>query len=463
MSRLTLRVGELISLSFFLMASISAAECPAPPSPAAAAGRFRQLDRQAQVEFRRGEFAKAAAVFRQATCAAPESLRPYYELYGAATEALVAAKFSEAWQLLQEADRLHPEYALPLAMLVKTGLVAGDMDSLKKALLRIAQRFPHDAKLHADLAQDLLHEKLQNLALAEALRSETIGPLDAKTSVNLTVLEMQMGAFNDALSHALRVEAQEGFPRKTRASGAALAGLAYEGLGQPDEAIQHLELSIRLDPEQENPYLALARISEKYQNTKTAAEILQQAQKRFPDSDKVTLALGSSLLSAEQYESAARLLEKLIQTSPAELEAYPRLAEAYRNIGEPARATQTLRKLARRKPDDAMLHVIIAESMLDEEQVDYPRVLEELALTEKASPENYDVFYLRGRVYLLMKQHERAIAALRHAIELRATEPNAYYQLGRAYSRSGRQTLAKEQFKRRDFLRGPQGEIKTRD
>ena len=97
------------------------------------------------------------------------------------------------------------------------------------------------------------------------------------------------------------------------------------------------------------------------------------------DSPNVLLALGSALVSTEQYQAASQMLAGLIQRFPDQLEAYPKLAEAYRNLGEPSRATETLRQLAQRKQDDPMLHVVIARSLLDEETVNYPRVLQELA------------------------------------------------------------------------------------
>jgi predicted Zn-dependent protease len=102
---------------------------------------------------------------------APENVRPYYALYGTAAGAVATGDFSRARQVLQEADALRPDYPLSLAMLVKVNLISSDIDSLKRCLLNAAQRFPRDSKLHAELAQDLLHEKQYDLALAEALRA----------------------------------------------------------------------------------------------------------------------------------------------------------------------------------------------------------------------------------------------------------------------------------------------------
>lgn len=455
---------RLICLALLAFTNGFAAECLSSDlSSQQLQERFQELDRKAQVEFRHAEFAKASEDFHQATCAAPESMRPYYALYGMATAAVATGDFARARQALREADRLRPDYPLPFAMLVKVNLISGDIDSLKNSLLDAAQRFPHNGKLHAELAQDLLHEKQNDLALAEALRAEEGGAADAKASMNLAVLESQAGAFGDAARLASAIEEQTGLPEKMRASGAGIAGLSYESSGQFQEAIRHFKLAIRLDPEQEQPYLALARIYAAEQDNIASVEILEQARKQLGGSPNILLALGSALVSMEQYQAASQILAGLTQNFPSQLDAYPKLAEAYRNMGEPSRATEILRKLALRQPDYPMLHVVIAQSLLDEEGVDYPRVLQELEQAEKAPPDDYDVHYLRGKVFMATGEHQRAVDSLRRAIDLRPTEPGAYYQLGLAYRKLGELDLAKQQFEKLEFLKGTPVPLKVQD
>ena len=176
--------------------------------------------------------------------------------------------YAEARRTLEEADRLRPDYALPLVMLVKLSLVSGEVDDLKKSLLVLGQRFPADGRLHAELARDLIHQKQYDLALAEALRTEQSGNFDETSIINLAVLENQIGAFDDAIRHAIAIKEQTTLPDRIRAAGAAIAGLSYESLGQLEAAVQNLRQAIQLDPGQENPYIALARIYERQHNTK---------------------------------------------------------------------------------------------------------------------------------------------------------------------------------------------------
>jgi tetratricopeptide (TPR) repeat protein len=414
--------------------------------------RFHELDKKAQVEFRRGDYAQSAEDFRQAACLAPDDLRSYYTLYGTAIGALAAGNLSGAVEQLKQADSLRPDYPLPLAMLVKVSLQSPDPDAVKEFLRLAAERFPRAGKLHAEFVKDLLHQNRLDLALAEILRFEQTGVPDPESALTLAVIENNAGAFGDALRHAQAIEEQSELPAAQRASGATVAGLAYENLNQYPEAIEHFKRAIELAPEREDPYLYLARVYGKKHNFPAMVAVLEQARKHITGSVKIELALGNGLVSVERYAEAIQILTEVVRNSPEEVDAYPNLAEAYRNTGQPKLATDTLRKLARRKPDYPMLHLVIARSISQEDSVDSAGVLEELDLAEKASPEDYEVYYLRGKIYLGMNNFPEAIRSLLRAIELRPTDSSAHYQLGMAYSKSGQAALAGRQFETVKYL-----------
>jgi tetratricopeptide (TPR) repeat protein len=436
------------------VAAALSADCP-PDSQFSpdAQKRFQSLDRQAQIEFRHGDFAKAAEDFRNGACILPESARSYYGLYAAAVAAVVAGDFPRSREALTEADRLRPHYPVPLAMLVKVSLISGDLATARSCLRVLAERFPDSSRLRADLAEDLLHANQHDLALAELLRLAQSGYNDPKCMLNLAVLENEAGAFSDSVRHAVSIEERPGIAQEITASAAAVAGLNYENLGLLDQAIPHLTLAIRLAPKQANAYLSLARILEALHKTEAARNLLQQGLEEIPDSPRVQLALAMNLMASSQYSASAQVLNRLIEKFPGQLEAYPKLAESYRAMGEPARATEVLRRLAARNPKFPMIHVVIAESMLDEQSVDYPGVFRELDEAEKISPDDSDAYQLRGKAFIALHQYAEAIAALRRAAELKPTDSSIYYQLGLAYRRSGREELAKEQFDRVHFLK----------
>ena len=445
---------RLACLAFVVMSYAFAADCPpADPDSPGTRERFHELDRKAQTEFRHGEYAQSAEDFRQGVCVAPDDLRMYYSLYGTAMGALAAGDLPSSIGFLKEADRLRPDYPLPLAMLVKISLQSPNPDQVKEFLRLAAERFPRAGKLHAEFVKDLLHENRPDLALAEALRFEQSGVPDTESALTMAVIENNAGAFADAARHGQAMAQQSDLPADVRASAATVAGLAYENLNQYPEAVQHLKQATELAPAREEPYLDLARVYGKQQNVQAAADLLEQAGKRIPGSQKILLALGANLVAVEHYAQASQILTEVIRNAPDELDAYPSLADAYNKMGQPKLAAETLRKLAARKPDYPMVHLAIAQSMLNGEPVDSAGVLEELALAEKASPEDYDVWYLRGKVCLGMNKVPEAIASLQRAIALRPADSSAYYQLALAYRKSGQAALAKRQFEIVEYLK----------
>jgi tetratricopeptide (TPR) repeat protein len=428
-----------------------AADCP-PRSLTAqeAAARLKELNRAAQSEMQQHNYTQAVQDYREAACLAPDAAPIYYGL-GVAQAA--SGDFLGARKSLGVADRLEPSNVLPLAMLVRVNFSLGDTESLKAALRGAAKRFPQDGNLHAGLARFLVENKLLDLALAESLRAQHASGANAGSVMELAVLENTVGAYEDAVRNAASLERQASLPARLRASAAGVAGLSYESTGRREEAIAHLREAIRLDPSQENSYLALAFLFEKAERYSDAVSILEQGRRQLPGSTALLLPLGSNLVRAEHYRAGIEVLRELLRHSPDEADAYLRIADAYRKTGRPAEEAGILHDLAARKPDYPRIHLLIARALLGADPADYPKVLDELALGEKSAPSDAEIFYLRGRVYLATGRNQEAAAALLRAIELGPMDPAPYYQLGRLYQKLGKTELARELLGRMQYVK----------
>ena len=433
-----------------------AADCPpATLNPQAAQGRLAELVKNAQVEMAQRRFAEAIRDFKEAACLDPHDPRIFYAL--GSSEA-AAGDFLSARKALATADHLQPSNPLPLAMLVRVNVSMGDVDSLKAALSEAAVRFAANSDLHATLAQFLLQNKLSDLALAEALRSQKAGGATAQSVMDLAVLENTVGAYDDAIRNATALEGQTSLPAALRASAAGVAGLSYESAGQREPAISHLRAAIQLDPSQENSYLALAFLLEKAQQYGEAVEVLEQGHGKLPQSTSLLLPLGSNLILAEKYAAGIDVLKELLRQTPNEYDAYIKLADAFRKTGAHEQEVNILRDLGNRNPDYPALHLLLARAAFNSDPVDYTKTLNELGLAETRSPLDTEmgaeIFYLRGRVYLATNRGDEAVAALRRAIELGPMDPGPYYQLARLYEKLGQKELAKNTFARLQYLKG---------
>jgi tetratricopeptide (TPR) repeat protein len=443
-----MRTGIIFLL---LCCSLKAADCePSQLTEKERLSKFQELDRQAQSAFQQNRYSAAAKYYREAACVAPKSARAFY---GLGTAEAAAGNFSAARQAFETADALLPDNMLPLTMLVRVNVAMKDIERTKEVLRAAAKRFPKSPDLHAGLARFLAESQLLDLALAESLRAGDSGATGAESLVALAALENTVGAFHDAIQTASAVENDPHAPEAIKASASGVAGLSYESIGRRQEAIDHLKLAVERAPAQENSYLALAFIYEKAHEFGEAVEVLERARARMAGSSALLLALGNNLVWAGEYQRGEQVLNDFLQKDPGAAEAYVRLAEAYRNTNRTALEIEALQKLARIKPDYPMVHVLTAEAMLRMDPVDYNGVLQELAKAEKAAPNDADIFYLRGKVYVAMNRLSEAVTALKRSIDLRPTEARPYYQLGLTYRKLGKADLAKEMLQRVEFLK----------
>ena len=441
-----------------LAAQRAPAECPhGMLTPAQARIRYQELQEQADKLFQAGEFAKAADQLRAGLCFAPGNFRAYQAL-GLAEAA--TGRFERAEQALEQASRLAPrDFTVKLAR-AQVQVSLGNFDAARRILLEAAALEPGEAgaaMTHAQLARQLLQQKQYDLALAEFLRFRQAGGIDPEALLLLARLENTLGAYHDAVRDASTLEKRRDLTARLRAQAAAIAGLSYKNLERADEAIPHLKLAMELTLAEpgavfETACLALAEIYEGKQDPTAAKAVLASAGQVLPDSVRIAIALGRNLAEAGD-RAAIALLRTIIESFPQQAEAYKWLAQAHTAAGEFQLATRTLEQLASRRPDYPMIDVMIAQSILKENEPDNARALGRLAHAEKISPSDPDIYYLRGKIFAALGNYQQAVEAFRRAIALAPTAANSYYQLGLAYQKLGQPGLAKEQFDRMAELR----------
>jgi tetratricopeptide (TPR) repeat protein len=442
------RAAVLAGLGICACTYVQATDCVSGLAPQDKIAQFKQLDSKAEAAMGRHQPAEAAGLYKEAVCLFPNSARAYYGL-GVAEAA--AGHFADARDALRTADRLQSTTAMPLVMQVRVNYSLGDLESLKSNLRELASRFPKDTETHTALARFLAEHNLFVLALAEALRSGS-GADDWNAKVQLSILENTVGAYGDAIRNALAVERNYALPDAVRGTAAGIAGLSYESLRQGDEARKYLSEAIQLDPSQENSYLALADLFEQEQHYSDAVNVLEQGRGYLPDSNALLLALGTNMVRTANYEQGVKILRQVLQVAPGTSEAYISIADAERAAGNSAEEIDALRELERQHSDYPMIHVLLARAMLNQRPADYAKILEELALAARAAPNDPEVYFLQGKVYVAMGRNEQAMSVLERSIGLRPTEPSAYYQLARVYQKLGKTDLARQQFERVKYL-----------
>jgi tetratricopeptide (TPR) repeat protein len=99
-----------------------------------------------------------------------------------------------------------------------------------------------------------------------------------------------------------------------------------------------------------------------------------------------------------------------------------------------------------------MIHLLLARAMLNQKPPDYQKILDELSVAVKISPDDPDVYFLEAKTYVASGRYEQAIPVLQRSIELKPTDPSPYYQLARVYQKLGKTERAREEFARVKYL-----------
>ena len=345
----------------------------------------------------------------------------------------------------------HPARAIYAIDLVQLAILEGNVERAKADLRSAAARFPHDTELHAGLGRWLYGRQQIDLALAELLRAQQTGLRDPQTNLVLASLLARAGALEDAIDTAGSIAYTSGLDSRIRGEAAALAGKSYAILRNEAKAVEFLEQAIRHSPQVEDYYLSMASAHQQAENATAAVEALRRGWDRIPGAPGIGQNLSRQLLAAGHAEEAVRVLVLLTSRHPNHGEALQLLARAYRSAGDPAKASQIWRRLIRQQPRYPMANIFLAQS-LAEEGAPPEQVLAALDKAEQISPQDADLYYLRGRIFNSLGRHQDAVGQLQRAIRLQPGFSGAYYQLGLAYQQLGQPELAQEQFRRRSHL-----------
>jgi tetratricopeptide (TPR) repeat protein len=293
-----------------------------------------------------------------------------------------------------------------------------DEETARKYLRDAVREHASDTRLHAQLGQMLFDAQCYDLALSEMLRARRLGENSPDFLLRLASAENILGAFSDAAADADSAAALPASARQ-RASAAALAGVAFESMGEDDSAVARFRRSLELAPDLENSVLMLADL----------------------------------LAKKGLKEEAAAALEKFTARNPALTEPWARLAGLHLALGDPARAVACWTRVRQLSPDYPMLDSMLAQAMLAGRNPDLPAVLRVLERAKQKTPGDSDLFYLEGRTLVAMGRYHEAAKSFQAAIRLQPLQSTFYYQLGLVYRKLGQADLAHEQFEIVSHLR----------
>jgi tetratricopeptide (TPR) repeat protein len=244
-----------------------------------------------------------------------------------------------------------------------------------------------------------------------------------------------------------------------------------------DEAINNLELAIKVDSSKSDYYIDLANLYILKAKSEKSRDILLTAAKRFDDNYKVFTELGKLYFLVQEYGKAHKYLDKAINLYPYDANAYYFKAMAYLETNDTNRAKYFFNKSVETAPDFyngyIMLGAIALERKdtlageyfktairLDSSSVeahyslgyfyqtvkkDYPSAVREYEyITTNLDSTFANAYFNIGYLVLFHTRHyKEAIPYFEKVVKIDSTNADAWVNIGLAYKLLGKRDSAK--------------------
>ena len=165
---------------------------------------------------------------------------------------------------------------------------------------------------------------------------------------------------------------------------------------------------------------------------------------------------GLELIKSENYLGAVEAFKRATQIDPSREEAYNALGTVYlTDLAQTAEAIEAFQTLIQLSPNDARAHQMLGIAYF--RQNAYQKAIWALRRAIELEPtdldNNYHPYYDLGMVYLKQNKFDDAIRLFEKAIQLNRDHIRAYYSLGTAYIRIGNVEKGVEQIKKYEALK----------
>ncbi len=215
----------------------------------------------------------------------------------------------------------------------------------------------------------------------------------------------------------------------------SLLAVVYEKLGHYENAIPAMRLAINAQPDSENYRFQYGLLLADANAPAAAVIRLDEALKTFPNSPRLWLARGIAQIKDNKSSDAAQSINRAIELDAKFAQAYAYLGLADVQRGEYAEAVKAFEKALAADPNLGVVHQLIADALLEQNNADNERIEAELKKAIALAPDYAPSKLTLGRLYVRTERWTEAAATLSEVVRRRPDAAEAYYQLGRVYTR----------------------------
>jgi tetratricopeptide (TPR) repeat protein len=216
----------------------------------------------------------------------------------------------------------------------------------------------------------------------------------------------------------------------------------YHKLNKPKEATESFEHAIALAPADESNYVDLIKVLEAHDFLRVGLDAANRAAELFPKSAAIFNLKGSLESRLSQFTDAITSYKHSVEAQGSSSEGWLGLARAQVSAGLIPEATSTLTTAIERFPKDARFKVVYAKMLLNyvspTDRTAGPRAEQLLKQAIANDATNPEAFFELGKVELNDGRFADASQHLERAANLLPNSSQVHFVLARAYRRLNR-------------------------
>jgi tetratricopeptide (TPR) repeat protein len=304
----------------------------------------------------------------------------------------------------------------------------------------IAQHNPNDAGAFASLGVDLARQQKYTEAAQAYRKALALNPKLPGIQLNLGLAEFKRGHFDAAivpLSKALT-----GDPENSQAR--TLLGMSYYGAHRFADAVKLLRLATDADPANSQLRQMLAQSCLSAKQYDCALEQFKTILQQNPDSAAGHILFGEALDGLQKTPEAIAEFQAAAKIAPREPDVHFGLGYLYWKAKQYDEAKKAFEVELALDPTHALALAYLGDIALKNSEVENAGTLLEKSLQHKNDLRI--AYFDLGTVRMAQKNYPAALKALKRAVELDPTQPDAHYRLGRVYRALGKTAEAEAEF-----------------
>ncbi len=353
---------------------------------------------------------------------------------------LIAKRPDEAKKILEKAYAKYPAAVQPATLLAESYLAAGQPIKALEVTQAAAQAAPDDPRLLDARGMAYLASRDPAKALEIYQRLVKLLPNSAEASFRLGTAQ---AALKEPAARASLVRALKLLPGHVGAK-VALVQLDLQE-GKNDEALRLSRELKKEHPESAEGVLAESQALARQKKLPEALQVLEQAQKAQPASDRLSFGLANLRWAAGDKDGSLRVVAEWQERHPNDVSAAIRAAQAYVVFGREDRAAEAYEKALKLAPTDPMVLNNVAWLS---RKTDPKRAIELAEKAHSLKPDDAGIADTLGWLLVEQGSTARGLELAQKAFQLAPEQPDIHYHYAAALVKSGQKEKARRELER---------------